>query len=112
MLGDFASSDLNSNRGKTSFCPQPSVATTVASTTRRMRGRWDEQGSSMCADLLESMAGARLTCVPVALYKKCEPIATKTLTAVSLTLHNRFATVRPWPLLEDCRSPGPTWPTS
>ncbi len=34
------------------------------------------------------MAGARLTCVPVALYKKCEPIATKTLTAVSLTPRN------------------------
>src|SRR2546422_4415097 len=66
----------------------------------------------MGAGLLESMAGAGLTCVPAALYKKCEPIATKTLTAASLTPHNRFATVRPWPLLEDRRSPGPTWPTS
>src|SRR5437899_10249220 len=61
-----------------------------------MRGRRVDMGSHMCA----------------ALYKKCEPIATKTLTAVSLTPRNRFDTVRPWPLLEDCRSPGPTWPTS
>jgi 4-hydroxybenzoate polyprenyltransferase len=34
------------------------------------------------------MAGARLICVPAALYKKCEPIATKTLTAASLTHGN------------------------
>src|SRR5438094_927444 len=59
MLGDFASSDLNSNRGKTSFCPQPSVATTVATTKKRMRCRRFDMGSHMCA----------------ALYKKWEPSA-------------------------------------
>jgi 4-hydroxybenzoate polyprenyltransferase len=34
------------------------------------------------------MAGARLICVPAALYKKCEPIATKTLPAAALTRRN------------------------
>src|SRR3989442_7046386 len=43
--------------------------------TRRMRGRRAELGSSMCQGLRRSMASARLTGVPAALYKKCKAIA-------------------------------------
>src|SRR3989454_7841108 len=43
--------------------------------TRRMRGRRAELGSSICQGLRRSMASARLTGVPAALYKKCKAIA-------------------------------------
>src|SRR3989442_4507045 len=43
--------------------------------TRRMRGRRAELGSSICHGLRRSMASARLTGVPAALYKKCKAIA-------------------------------------
>src|SRR5256712_6664841 len=43
--------------------------------TRRMRGRRAELGSSICQGLRRSMASARLTGVPAALYKNCKAIA-------------------------------------
>src|SRR2546422_7949942 len=55
---------------------------------RRMRDRSAELGSSMCQGLRRSMASARLTGVPAALYKKCKAIANE-------NLHRRLDTPEP-----------------